>query len=265
MPREHNDFVWIVAYIDRDHVETVETDLVENGFSAVKVFIPTVRVLKKQFKNRNFYEYVPLLLNYGFFNIPYDNACDPDFLKKLKDNIPVIYAWVRDPVKVIKSQPRIRMDNKGKGISKEDEEEQLTKDGLKILPEKFKGIPKNTDLAMVTEEEISSLLRASEKLSIFSEGIADMLKVGDFLTLKGYPYDDIPAEIVKIDKLNRKIKVKLLLERLKTEATVYYENIFYTVYSDSGKPMREDSLDELNLQSNRRLDKIYANISYDQD
>lgn len=247
------DYVWIIAYINRDYIETVESDLVENGFSAIKVFIPTVRVLKKQFKNKNEYEYIPLLFNYGFFNIPYVNACDPTFLRKLKDKMPVIYAWVKDPMRALRSTPRLRMDNKN--AVPEDE---INEDGLKILHKP----DQSTSIAMVTEDEIANLLKTSEHLSIFNDDIVDKLQEGQFLTLKGYPYDGMPAEIIKIDRAKRQVKVKLLLECVITEATVHYENIFYTVYSDFNKPMRELSLDDLNLKSNRTLDKIYANISY---
>lgn len=253
MERNKLDYVWVVAYINRDFVETVETDLVTNGFSAVKVFIPTVRVLKKQFKNKNQYEYVPLLFNYGFFNIPYNNACDPSFLKRLKDSIPVIYAWVKDPIKVLRSNPRLRMDN-----NHSVPEDEINANGIKILDKKERSTP----VAIVTEEEIANLLKASEHLSVFSDNIVDKLEVGQFITLKGYPYEGMPAEIIKIDRNKRQIKVKLLLECVITEATVHYENIFYTVYSDFTKPMRELSIEDLHSRSNRTMDKIYANINY---
>ena len=255
MKNNRMDWVWIVAYINRDFVEVVETELVTHGFSAVKVFIPTVRVLKKQFKNKNEYEYIPLLFNYGFFCIPYTNACDPSYLRRLKDKIQVIYAWVKDPIKTLKSNPRLRMDNKDSAP-----EDELNNEGVRILHKP----DINTEVAIVTEEEIANLLKTSEHLSIFSDDIVDKLEIGQFITLKGYPYEGMPAEITKIDRAKRQIKVKLLLECIITEATVHYENIFYTVYSDFAKPMRESSLDELDTYSNRTLDKIYANITYEQ-
>ena len=81
------DYVWVVAYISRDHIHSVESDLLERGFGSIRVYIPTVRILKKQFKNRNIYDYVPLLFNYGFFQIPYDKACNVEFLKRLREEI----------------------------------------------------------------------------------------------------------------------------------------------------------------------------------
>ena len=70
------DHVWVIAYINRDYVERVESDLLKHGFGSIHVYIPTVRILKKQFKNKNIYDYIPLLFNYGFFQLPYDKACD---------------------------------------------------------------------------------------------------------------------------------------------------------------------------------------------
>lgn len=235
------DFVWVTAYINRDHLATVESDLLTFGFSAVRVFIPTVRVLKKRFKNKNVYEYVPLLFNYGFFNIPYSNACDPSFLRKLKTKIPAIYAWVRDPIKTLKSSPNLRFDNSQREMEMD------------------------TNIAIVTEDEIAELLKTSEHLSVFSDGIADKLKEGQFITLKGYPYEGMPAEIQKIDRANRKIKVKLLLECVIAEATISYENIFYTVYSDYGKTMRETSIEDIDSRSSGYMNKLYANIYYGEE
>ena len=241
MKNQFPDFVWVTAYIDRDHLSTVEKDLITFGFSAVRVFIPTVRVLKKRFKNHNVYEYVPLLFNYGFFNIPYSNACDPSFLKRLKNKIPAIYAWVRDPIKTIKTSPNLRVDNT-QGVR-----------------------PLDTSIAIVNEEEIAELIKTSEHLSVFSDDIADKLKEGQFITLKGYPYEGMPAEIQKIDRAKRKIKVKLLLECVIAEATISYENIFYTVYSDYGSNMRESSIEDIEYKNSRVMDKIYANIYYGEE
>jgi len=254
-----DEYVWVLAYINRDNLDTVQNDLIENDFSAVRVFIPTVRVLKKQFKNKNIYEYVPLLFNYGFFNIPYVNACDPDFLKRLKDAIPVIYAWVRDPGKMVRGNPKLRMDNKNGEPDDNEVVEEVNEDGIKILvkPEI------STQIGIVTEEEISRLISSSEKLSVFSDDIDSKLEKGQFITLKGYPYEGMPAEIVDVFPDKKQIKVKLLLEFAVAEALVHYENIFYTVYQDYSKPMRETSLDELDSKTNRTLDKLYANINYE--
>jgi len=251
MERNYDDYVWVVAYINRDYIERVEQDLLQKGFGAIRVFIPTTRILKKQFKGKNFYEYVPLLFNYGFFQIPYRNACNAEFLKNLKDEIPAIYSWVVDPLQVIKKRPNLRMDNKG-GTPEVEEE-----DKPKVL--KKDRYPR---VALAKEEEIVALLKVSESLSIFSDDVVDKLEIGSFITLRGYPYEGMPAEIVSINKKDKKIKVKLLLETFMAEVLVSFENIFYTVYSNYDEDSKEKSLEDIAASGYRKLDKLYAQISY---
>ena len=233
------DHVWVIAYINREYVHRVETDLLKHGYGAIRVYIPTVRILKKQFKNRNIYDYVPLLFNYGFFQLPYNKACDVEFLKKLKEKIPAIYAWVVDPIKVLTTKPKLRVDNKDSKPEKE--------------------VPK---VAIAKEEEIVNLLKAAENMSVFSDKIIDKLEIGAFITLQGYPYEGMPAEIVEINKKQKCVKVRLLLETMITTATVSFENIFYTVYADYDKSCKEDSLGRIDEFGKRSLDKIYAKIGY---
>lgn len=258
MSPQKYDYVWVIAYISRDYIHRVEDDLLEWGFGSIRVYIPTVRMLKKQFKNKNIYEYVPLLFNYGFFQIPYDKACDVEFLRNLREKIPAIYSWVTDPTKVVSSKPRLRMDNKD---IQSKEEEEVNEEGIKIL-KKVHQIPQ---IAIAREEEIVELLKAAENMSVFSDGLVEKLQVGDFLTLQGYPYEGMPAEIVDVNKNKKQVKVRLLLETMITTATVSFENIFYTVYADFDKTCREKSLDEIHEKGKRSLDRIYAKINYGEE
>jgi hypothetical protein len=254
MPQTELDHIWLIAYINRDYVDRVEKDLLKHGLGSIRVYIPTVRILKKQFKNKNLYEYTPLLFNYGFFQLPYNKACDIEFLKEMREKIPAIYSWVSDPITLITTKPNLRADNREK---KESEEEEI--DGVKVL-KKPERIPQ---AAIAREEEITSLLKAAENMSVFSDGIISQLQEGSFITLQGYPYEGIPAEIVDINKSRKEVKVRLLLETMITTATVSFENIFYTVYSDFDKSHREESLDKIDAMGKRNLDKIYAKINYE--
>ena len=255
-PSKKFNHIWVIAYINRDHIHRVEQDLLKYGFGSIRVYIPTVRILKKQFKNKNIYEYVPLLFNYGFFQLPYDKACDVEFLKELREKIPAIYAWVSDPIKVLTTKPKLRTDN-----SEAEEEKEREIDGIKVL-NKPEQIP---HVATAKEEEIVSLLKAAENMSVFSDGIIEKLEVGSFIILQGYPYEGMAAEIVEINKVKKSVKVRLLLETMITTATVSFENIFYTVYSDFDKTHREKSLDSIDSLGKRNLDKIYAKIHYGED
>lgn len=253
------DYVWVIAHIKRDYIKTVEQDLLEKGFGAIKVFIPTVRILKKQFKNKNIYEYVPLLFNYGFFQLPYIEACNYEFLVRLRAEIPAIYSWVSDPIKVLKDKPHLRIDN-----SDEEEvngEEEINEDGMKILKKPENDI----SIATATEKEIANLLTTSEHMSVFSDDLVDKLETGSFITLKGYPYEGMPAEVTYVNKNTKKVKVRLLLETMMHEVSVSFENIFYTVYSNYNEEGREKSLDEIDQNGKRNLDRLYAQINYGED
>lgn len=228
--------VWLVAYINRNFIETVESDLVKYGFNDIKAYIPTVRLLKKQFKGKNIYEYVPLLFNYGFFQLNFSKACDPVYLTFLKNRIPAIYGWVKDPLTVLSERPRLQPNNKSGNLT--------------------------VAAASATEFEITELLKTSEHLSIFSDDVIDKLEPGGFLILKGYPYDNMPAEVVSVSKAKKEVKVKLLLETIISEVTVNFENIFYTVYSDFNEKCKEDSLEDIDAKGIRYLDKLYATINY---
>lgn len=248
------DYLWVIAHINRDFIETVEKDLLDKGYGAIKVFIPTVRILKKQFKNKNVYEYVPLLFNYGFFQIPYDKACDAEFLKRFREQIPAIYAWVVDPLNTINKRPNLRMDNLG-GVEYEDLE--TTESGMRII--KHNSKPR---IAVASEDEIVALIKSSENLSVFSDEVVDRLEIGSFITLRGYPYDNMPAEIVSISKEKKQVKVRLLLETMIANATVSFENIFYTVYSNSDEGSKELSIEDLQERGHHNLDRLYAKLSY---
>jgi hypothetical protein len=257
MKKNYPDYIWVIAYINRDYIGRVEKDLLEKGFGAIRVFIPTTRILKKQFKGKNEYEYVPLLFNYGFFQIPYKQACDIDFLKRLKEKIPAIYAWVIDPLQLIKNKPNLRMDNSGKPLPEEELDEETK---LRILKHDY-----TPTVAIATEEEMVALLKVSENMSVFSDEIVDKLQLGSFITLRGYPYEGMPAEIISINKKEKKVKVRLLLETFITEALVSFENIFYTVYSNFDEDCKEKSLEEIASRGNRKIDKLFAQLSYGED
>lgn len=246
------DYVWVIAYINRDYIDRVEVDLREHGYGAVRVYIPTVRILKKQFKNKNIYEYVPLLFNYGFFLIPFNKACDADFLINMRIKIPAVYSWVSDPIAVLKKKPKLRMDNK-------ETPEMIGK--YKVLKKKV-GTAK---VAIAREYEIAELMKTSEHMSVFSDDVIDQLEEGSFIILKGYPYENMPAEIISINKAKKTVKVKLLLETMMAEVMVHFENIFYTVYSDLKEHGKEKSLDEMGENNHRSLDKIYAQITYNDE
>lgn len=214
------DDVWVIAYINRQHIALAEEELKLWKYDYVQAYIPTVRVLKKQFKGKNEFEFVPLLFNYGFFKVPYEKACDPEFLSTLRHRITCIYGWVKDPLKEVTRNPHLREDNEGFD----------------------NAIPR---AAVATDKEVSRLVKASKSMSIYNKADLKQFKKGDYIKLEGYPFEGMPAEILRINHRKGEVVVKLMMDEIVKEVTVSFENVFYTIYKNFNENSRETSTDEL--------------------
>lgn len=258
--KSYTTHTWCVAYINRDHLGRVKRDLkkfknfmrqvdpsIPSKDLKIEAYIPTVRFVKKNFKGKEVFETVPLLFNYGFFKVPKYLARNPEWLTNLRKHIACVQGWVNDPARIYVKKPNLRPDN--------------TQGDIKVL----KHSP--PACATVTDREIEAMIKASEKHSVFSDIEISKLSPGDTITLKGYPFDNIPAEIVSIHKQAKKVTVKLLLDSMMTEVKVSFENIFYTVYSDydDERGLKEKSLDDVKIMGNKQVDKIYARVNYNWD
>ena len=176
--------IWVLAYINRDFIVRAETELKRYGHDDIEAYIPTVRLLKKKFKGKNVFEFVPLLFNYGFFKIPYHKAINPDFLMELRHHITCIYAWVKDPAKIHNNTTNLSKDNSN---------------FIDAIPQ----------VAIATDKELATLLEASESMSIHCAEDLERFKPGDHLILEGYPFEGMPAEIISINPKKKEVKVKL--------------------------------------------------------
>jgi len=235
--------VWLIAYVNRDFIHIAEEELARYKYHFIKAYIPTVRVLKKKFKGKNIFEFVPLLFNYGFFRVPFHYAANEDFLVELRSRITCIYGWVKDPTKdLMRKNPRLRMDNRGL---------------IKPMPV----------TALATDKEISFLVKQTQAVNVYSAEDLKQFGPGDYIKLKGYPFDDMPAEIIHINLSKREVKVKLLVDALVKEATVSFENVFYTVYQSLDSDYKVRSLDEIRENhGNNALDKIlYDNLNIEDE
>lgn len=201
------DYCWLVAYINSAYIERVYTDMKKSlEYADMEVYIPTVRILKKTFKGENLFEEVPLLFNYGFFKVLRKYAIHPTYLENMKKNISCIYAWVKDPAKVLAERPKLRMDNK------------------------YVFTDKDVPIATATSEEISKLLSAAYYNHIYDSDDIDKLAPGQVINLRGYPFDNILAEVVEVYPEKHKVKVKMgILDQVR-EVMVTFDNVFFTIY-----------------------------------
>lgn len=203
------DFCWLIAYINAAYIDTVYRDLKKSReYEGVEVYIPTVKLLKKTFKGENQFEEVPLLFNYGFFKVQRRFAVHTAFLDNMKSNISCIYAWVKDPLKVMGKKPTL---NRGKAIYNDGD------------------IP----IATATSEEIANLVKAAYYSSIYDEEEIGKLLPGTVITLRGYPFENIVAEVVEVYPKKQKVKMKLELFDTLKEVMVSFDNIFFTIYHNN--------------------------------
>ena len=239
---KESNFIWAIAYINRDFLNVVEAELNRYGYD-VEAYIPTVKILKKKFKGKNVFEYEPLYFNYGFFKVSYKDACNPEFLLQLRSRISCIYGWVKDPANNIKKNVSLRDGNK---------------DSYRALP----------GSAFATDKEIANMVKTGDTLSIHSAEEVARFKKGDYIKLKGYPFDDVPCEIIEINKGKKEIKVSLLLDALVKEVTVSFENVFYTIYQGYDESIKDDInlVDmESGAYSQGKNDKLMIKTHYHED
>lgn len=231
--------IWCIAYINRNFINHVQGELKEYGYDEVEAYIPTVKVLKKKFKNKQEFEEIPLLFNYGFFKVPYEKACNEEWLGMLRQRVTAIYGWVKDCSDVIEKRPSL----------KEAEEDEF-------IPNFIEKVPRT---AVATDKEVSEMVKSARSMNIFSEDDINSLKKGDFIVLKGYPFDDLPAEVLSISKKRKEIKVKLLLDTAMSDVKVSFENVFYTIYNSFDSNMKETIESELNMSTDADMERVLYN------
>lgn len=222
------NYIWLISYIDSEQVQNVEKDLKRKAkYKDVQAFIPMVRVLNKQFKGKSIFNYVPLLFNYGFFKVPLESALNREFISGMKEDISCIYGWVRDGMRKPKDHPCYSIQ-----------------------------------VALATAKEITQIMKSQANHSIYSAEDLSRVKVGDIISLKGYPFDNIQAEIKHIDFNKSKVRVLLQLDSLMKEVTVSFENVFYSIYQGGydESNFSEKSLDEIKEKNNGSLDKLFATL-----
>lgn len=241
----HNKkIVWLIAYIDANHLNRVEADLKKlPQFKGVIPYIPTVKVLRKTFKGKQHFEEVPLLFNYGFFGVPRKYAVHKNYLDLLQENVNAIFSWVRDPLKKINTKVA----------------------GLKESKIKDHHI----SIATTTSSKIAEFINDSFKFSAHDSTEIDALTPGQIIILHGYPFEGIEAEIVSLNIPKKKAYVKILIFDQKKEIEVSFDNLIYTIYHNKNYDdslSAVQSLDQMNeTQGNQVNRQIYKNFRNAED
>lgn len=212
-------YVWLIAYIDSKFLQRVDEELRKYPeYEEVEAYIPTIKILKKTFKKENQFDDVPLLFNYGFFKIPRKLALYRDWLDNMKRNISCIYAWVRDPAAGI--------------------------------------INGGVSVATASSKEVARLLKESVNMGAHTAEEIGLLKIGDPIVLRGYPFEGVNATVLSIDHKAKKVEVEIRIFDQFRPTTVSFDNVFFTIYH-SNKNF-EDS-----LSGDKSIDEMKDNKTFD--
>ena len=205
----------------------------------MKAIVPTISVLKKSRKGKNEYEDVPLLFNYGFIKMKPEKAFDRYYLNKLKRDIPGILSFMKS-LDYRPKRKRLRVDN----------------------AEDFDDY---SMVATITKEEVKKYRRMSKENKIFSVNDITRVAIGDYVVLRGYPFEGIPAIILESNLNTRKMLVKLYPEMDGSlEIEVPMENVLYSAYheSDEYKMYSTDYDTDLSRIPDGSTEEILMNKQY---
>lgn len=124
----------------------------------------------------------------------------------------------------------------------------------------MKGDDRYVPAATATSKQISELVKASQNIGAHSAEDLNMLRPGDIITLRGYPWDGVEAEFVRMDPKRKKVIIKLTMIGQR-ELEVSFDNVFFTIYANHGY---DDSLTIRNslddMQAKNTLDKFTDKI-----
>ena len=87
-------------------------------------------------------------------------------------------------------------------------------------------------VATATKKEVRHFQRLSRQNKRFSVQDIMNIKVGDYIVLKGYPYDGIDATVVNVNHTTKMVKLLLYPQMGKMEISLPFDQVIDTVYSN---------------------------------
>jgi transcription antitermination factor NusG len=199
--------VYCIFYIENEFYKDIPRDLKRYGYTNLKPIIPTVKILKKGTHGKESYEEVPILFNYGFMRVPLELAFSRDFMNEVKNNIPGIRCWLKSTGSLHPKKKKARIDN------------------MDIFDD-FSMV------AMATRSEVKRFKRLGKENKRFSVEDILSVKIGDYIILKGYPYDGLEATVVNVDNNLKKIKLTIAMANGEMTVNLPFDQVIDTVYSN---------------------------------
>ena len=85
-------------------------------------------------------------------------------------------------------------------------------------------------VATATRQEVRRFRRMAKLNKRFSVENLGIIKVGDYVVLRGYPFDGVDANIIDINYTSNLVKLLLYPENGKMEISLPFDNVLYSVY-----------------------------------
>lgn len=204
--KKKTPYVYTICRIDTKDWRNINYELDERGYEDIKCFVPTLTMVKKTYRGqKKEVEEVPLLFNYGFVRMRSEKAYNRNFLFHLKREIPGIVSFLKSLDSMHTKKKRRRVDN----------------------AEDWDDFSK---VATVTKKEFRHYMRLSRANQVFSLDEV-MVNVGDFVVMRGYPLDGMPAKVLDFNYPNKTAIVEIYPgEGSVLSMQIPLENILYSPY-----------------------------------
>lgn len=205
--KTHTSYTWAIFHINNKFYQDIKKELRDRGYEGIRVCVPTVSILKKKQKGKDIFEDIPLLFNYGFIRMPVSQAYNRQFLNKLRREITGIHSWVKSLEGMHPKRRRSRVENA------EDHDDYSL-------------------VATASWEDVKRLKNMSKQNQAYNKTDIIKLQVGSYVTLRGYPFEGIDAEVAEVNPKNNKLKVILYPSNngSKIISTVSFEHAIYSIY-----------------------------------
>ena len=209
MKHRSHRFKYCIIYLEDKYYENINSDLEKRGYDDIEAIVPTVTILKgSTSRGKSIYKKEPILFNFGFLKMSAKKAVDRNFLRNLVKRIPGIRGFLKDTTTL---HPRKKKKSRIESIDVWDD--------FSIV-------------ATCTRKEVRRFLKIQEENKRFSVTDLVSLKPGDYINLKGYPYEGVDATILEVDHNNKRVKLLMYPQNGKLEVWLPFDNVVYSVYQN---------------------------------
>lgn len=205
MERDPTKYLYCIFYLNSKKWKDINEQISSLGIKNIKAIIPTVKILRKTSKGKMIFTEEPVLFNYGFMRIPRKLVYSRSYMSKLKKKILGIHSWLRNTETLHSRKKKARIDN-------------------------VDDFDDFSLIATVSRKEVRNFIKISKENKKYSLDDLVNIKPGDFVQLKGYPYEGVEATVKKVDYNNRVVKVETFVLNGVMNLTLPFDNILYSVY-----------------------------------